>query len=611
MANLSNINNKFLFTDGDFLKIGNLAPINNISGTESGISITNSNVASITLDNTAASGKRYIMYSSGNGSLVFWDGDAGSARLQIDSAGNSTFAGSITTNLSSAGTYFTGGSGGVRQLSITSGTNVSAHALHTFNIASSNGKYEFNVNGTTELSLDSSNATFAGTLAAGATTLTSTNPNVLVLNPTASNYGGILFQYGGTTKGTSIYNSGGMVYGGESGNFTRLQAGGQYGLHLDPTNRNVHIGGTTDATYKLQVTGTGYYSSQLTVDGFTNNAGISFRTGITIANVGIRAKAVGSTNRDGLELLGYNGIDFTVNNGANVAMRIVGVTGSGMSNVGIGTLSPDQKLEVVGSIKITNSNSRLVFGAANGTDRRALEGNTSGSLLQIGESYTDIALQGNVGIGTTGPSSILTVYGGGSTTSTLELRGGATGADNATISTQQSMAFQIGSAGATGRSYTFLSGGLGYGSGTALFSIDSNGGTFNRSWPQTTTSGSSSVVQTTLIPEPGIYEYYLRGNPNAGGSGAYTSVQAGLITIAVDYTPAKLVFLRITRTVTAQDGGGSSNIQLNLNVYMLYNGSASGEQSIGNKDQSVIYLTVSGYAGTVGSGQTLRLTRKV
>ena len=49
----------------------------------------------------------------------------------------------------------------------------------------------------------------------------------------------------------------------------------------------------------------------------------------------------------------------------------------------------------------------MYFGAANGTDRRALEGNTSGSLLQIGESYTDIALQGNVGIGTTSPDSLL------------------------------------------------------------------------------------------------------------------------------------------------------------------------------------------------------------
>ena len=75
MANLSNINNKFLFTDGDFLKIGNLAPINNISGNESGISITNSNVASIALDNTAANGKTYVMYSDDGGKLNFYDVD--------------------------------------------------------------------------------------------------------------------------------------------------------------------------------------------------------------------------------------------------------------------------------------------------------------------------------------------------------------------------------------------------------------------------------------------------------------------------------------------------------------------------------------------------------
>ena len=92
MANLSNINNKFLFTDGDFLKIGNLAPINNISGTESGISITNGNCASITLDNSAAQGKTFSIYSAVNGSLNFYDVDANSGRLIIDSSGNATFA---------------------------------------------------------------------------------------------------------------------------------------------------------------------------------------------------------------------------------------------------------------------------------------------------------------------------------------------------------------------------------------------------------------------------------------------------------------------------------------------------------------------------------------
>ena len=89
----------------------------------------------------------------------------------VRSTASPTFAG-LTANLSSEGTYFTGGSGGVRQLSITSGTNISAHALHTFNIASSNGKYEFDVNGTTELSLDSSSATFAGSITTGGTNAT-------------------------------------------------------------------------------------------------------------------------------------------------------------------------------------------------------------------------------------------------------------------------------------------------------------------------------------------------------------------------------------------------------------------------------------------------------
>jgi len=193
------------------------------------------------------------------------------------------------------------------------------------------------------------------------------------------------------------------------------------GITLD-SSENVGIGTATPG-YKLQVQGTGYYSGQLTVDGFTNNSGISFRTGIAITNVGIRAKAVGTTNRDGLELLGYNGIDFTVNNGANVAMRIVGVTGSGMGNVGIGTTSPSGKLHVSTGTDTSVGNIEFFIGGTNAGNARSgkiIKNTTSPYEMTIRASNftngNNLILNdtgGNVGIGTTSPaaSAKLTIMG--------------------------------------------------------------------------------------------------------------------------------------------------------------------------------------------------------
>jgi len=251
-------------------------------------------------------------------------------------------------------------------------------------------------------------------------------------------------------------------------------------MTIQPNTGNVGIGTTSPGTYKLNVAGTGYYSNNLTVDGFANNAGISFRNGFDPTNTGIRAKAIGTGNRDGVELLGYNGIDFTVNNGANVVMRIVGVTGSGMGNVGIGTTSPSEKLDVNGRVRIGDinyayggnnyhvllaedsndayisningnatisgggyyygSNLRLLNSTStsySGIQARAdgaitfenATGGTAGSTIAVSEKMR-INGSGDVGIGTTAPSEKLEVVGNAvldNSNAKLKIKAGGTG----------------------------------------------------------------------------------------------------------------------------------------------------------------------------------------
>jgi hypothetical protein len=63
------------------------------------------------------------------------------------------------------------------------------------------------------------------------------------------------------------------------------------------------------------------------------------------------------------------------------------------TGLGIGG-SPAHKLDIIGSgsqLNFNDSNSRITFAG-----HRALEGNTAGTSLQVGEGYTNIALQGNV-----------------------------------------------------------------------------------------------------------------------------------------------------------------------------------------------------------------------
>lgn len=170
----------------------------------------------------------------------------------------------------------------------------------------------------------------------------------------AANTGGVL-GFGGRYSGTQYANWASIKglkedatagnYGGYLSFATRPNGGVNTERMRILSNGNVGIGTTSPGTYNLNVAGTGYYGGQLTVDGFGNNSGISFRDGYT-TNVGIRAKAIATANRDGLEFLGFNGFDFSINNGSSVAMHIDGSLASNLGNVGIGTTNPTKNLEI-------------------------------------------------------------------------------------------------------------------------------------------------------------------------------------------------------------------------------------------------------------------------
>ena len=162
------------------------------------------------------------------------------------------------------------------------------------------------------------------------------------------------------------------------------------------------------------------------------------------------------------------------------------------ARVGIGTTAPSEKLEVDGGIKISNSNSRLYFGAEGGTSYRALEGNTGGSLLQVGEGYSSIALQGNVAINTTTTyDAALRVVGA---TSTVNGHG-----DLASISTETGSVVSSGS----------IKHEIGY-SGTY-----SSGKTWT--WTYAATSWKSFHVSLKVASTAGFSSYEGGGYNNNGG----------------------------------------------------------------------------------------------
>ena len=135
------------------------------------------------------------------------------------------------------------------------------------------------------------------------------------------------------------------------------------------------------------------------------------------------------------------------------------------------------------------------------------------------------------------------------------------------------------------------------------------GGIYGKNYSQTSAGSTTSVIDTGIAVEAGVWELYYMGNANDGGSAAYRSITIGLIIVAVDYTAPNVVN-QISFEQTAIRGGGSSDINLPVAVKILQGGAEYDELNIATSGQT-IRVKVTGWAGNIGADATCRITRKL
>jgi hypothetical protein len=130
-----------------------------------------------------------------------------------------------------------------------------------------------------------------------------------------------------------------------------------------------------------------------------------------------------------------------------------------------------------------------------------------------------------------------------------------------------------------------------------------------KSYTQTSAGSVTSIIDTNIPVEAGVWELFYMGNANDGGSSAYRSITTGLIIISVDYTAPNVVN-EIKFEQTSITGGGSSDINLPVAVKILQGGSEYDELNVSTSGQT-IRLKITGWAGTVGASGQARITRRL
>jgi hypothetical protein len=194
-------------------------------------------------------------------------------------------------------------------------------------------------------------------------------------------------------------------------------------------NNNVLIGTATDSGFKLDVSGSGRFSNNLTITGSLNV------TGSTIL------KGPGTTTGTSLLVENSAGTDrLSIIDNGNIAFNTNHLFISGSGNIGIGTTTPTTTLDVSGSGRFTNN--LTTTGSLNVTGSSIFRGNitTTGSLNVTGSSI----FRGNTTItGSLSISGSTTQVGNNTLIGTTTLTGSIL--INGNIIPQLSSSFDLGS----------------------------------------------------------------------------------------------------------------------------------------------------------------------
>jgi hypothetical protein len=332
---------------------------------------------------------------------------------------NSTITNAVHTALSSGTAAFTTG---ITTASILASTSVSSGALYSTNMTSSNGVITNLSTGTLNVgNLTTGSINFTGNLYQNGTAYISSQ-----WTNTAGN--AILY-----TSGNVIVNSGLTATSNTNTVGSLFTTGGNVGINTTSPGYKLHVVGdiySSSAVYSTNITSTNIVGTAIS----SGTANLNTITAVNLsALTSVSSAALYSTNVTSTNIVATNS---SITNVVltNLTAKSVVVTSGGLiasfnsntigglittaGNVGIGTTSPNYKLDVNGDIGLPYANTIRVSGVtntklmevvfANGTDQTRIytPGNSSSTPKMV------LQHNGNVGINTTSPNYTLDVSGG-------------------------------------------------------------------------------------------------------------------------------------------------------------------------------------------------------